>query len=181
MKHGEPGRADQSGQLEREAFTEAETHFRKALGIATEIGDRWLSATAQKNLGIVQHKLGRSERGLRGLQGSLALFRDLGETLGEGNALGTLGTVHHDLGNIETAAALWLVAHDLLAAHGAPAQEEVARHLRRLKRSRKRLERLLTVLPLRGAELVKSATGQAYGYFGRLGDAEALRKLWEAL
>lgn len=168
--------------LERGEFKEAEPHFKRALAIADEISDRWLETTARKNLGLTRHKLGRSEWGLRQLQGPLTLFRDLGETLGEGNALSALGSVHHDLGNVERAA-LWLVAHDLLLAHGAPAQAEVARHLRRLKRSRKRLEQLLTVLPLRGDELVRSAPGQAYGYFGHLAERspEALRELWEAL
>lgn len=169
--------------LNREAFKEAEAHFRRAIAIADEIGDRWLAAAARKNLGLTRHKLGRSEQGLRQLQGALEVFRDLGETLGEGAALSALGSVQHDLGNVDTAAALWLVAHDLLSAHGAPAQAEVARHLHRLKRSRKRLEHLLKTLPLRGDELVRSATGQAYGYFGRLaeGSPEALRELWEAL
>lgn len=107
------------------------------------------------------------------------MFRDLRETLGEGASLSALGSVHHDLGNLESAAALWLVAHDLLSPHGSPAQEEVARHLRRLKRSRKRLGQLLKMLPLRGDELVRSATGQAYGYFERFGERllEALREL----
>ncbi len=169
--------------LNCEELKGAEAHFRSALAIATEIGDRWLEATAQKNLGLTLHKLGRSEWGLRTLREALAALRGLGETLGEGAALSTLGSVHHDLGNVESAAALWLVAHDLLAPHGLPAQEEVARHLRRLKRSRKRLEQLLHVLPVRGDELVRSATGQAYGYFGRSGERspEAFRELWEAL
>lgn len=41
--------------LTREEFKKAEAHFRSALAIADEIGDRWIAATAQKNLGLVHH------------------------------------------------------------------------------------------------------------------------------
>ena len=78
-------------------------YFKKALGIAHEIGDRRGEGNALGNLGNAYEALGDARRAIGYHEECLKLHREIGDRRGEGQSLGNLGNAYADLGDARRA------------------------------------------------------------------------------
>lgn len=84
-------------------YGQAAEHFRSALDLAHEAGDRGLAASALAALGTVSTRRRDYDRAHDQCARSLALFRELGDRGGEARCLTDLGIVHERQGRYEEA------------------------------------------------------------------------------
>jgi hypothetical protein len=73
-------------------------HFRTALALFTEAGDRAGAATTHVNLARQHERAGRHHEALRPDRQALALFRAAGDRAGEARALNNVGCMRTLLG-----------------------------------------------------------------------------------
>ena len=77
------------------------------------------------NLGVVYMKLGRLREALEHQEESLKLYRELGDSYGQAEALRDLGDVLLANGNLQEAQASWQEALHLCEAMRIPETEEI--------------------------------------------------------
>jgi len=88
---------------ERGDLEGAEEHYKSALAIAREIGDRLGQANALGGLGLVYYRRGELEKAEEHHKKALEIYREIGNRLGEAQALGNLGLVYDLRGELEKA------------------------------------------------------------------------------
>jgi hypothetical protein len=99
--------------------------FRAALGVLTDLGDRFGEALLLQGLGELEPD---PEKGRALLEASLRLWREL-RMLCAARALDRLGLVHAAAGDQEAAEASWRQALAIFEAVGAPEAAAVADRL----------------------------------------------------
>ena len=84
-------------------FDAALTHYREALRICQERGDRVHAGLMLNSIGVTLHRLGQPGEALLTLQDALDHHKKTGERTLAGHALATRGDCHFDLGQFEQA------------------------------------------------------------------------------
>jgi len=95
------------GQALRDAgrSAEARVHFKKALALNRELGDRRAEGKALNSLGSLHSSQGRMDEAKADYDGALAIHREVGNRSGEGYVLGNLGSLHLSRGQGDEAKA----------------------------------------------------------------------------
>ncbi|MEV0675882.1 tetratricopeptide repeat protein [Actinosynnema sp. NPDC050436] len=88
-----------------EEHDEAVEHYRWALDLAGEIGERWSWAVVNSYLSDAYRALGKYDVALDGFDKSVTVLRELGDRQAESCALDRIGEVHRNMGNLRSTVA----------------------------------------------------------------------------
>jgi tetratricopeptide (TPR) repeat protein len=112
------------------ANVEAIEMYDHALGIARESGDKQLTATLLGNLAILMRTVGaKPDVEHAYLEEALAIFRSLGDTVGETNAMSSLASYYKAEGNLELAKATYQEIVDRCQSESIPVFDSVLFHM----------------------------------------------------
>jgi tetratricopeptide (TPR) repeat protein len=87
------------------------------------------------SVAYIHHRLGDRHQAIACYQQTRDLYREVGESEGEAEALTHLGDIHHDSGDVDAARDAWRQALDILSRLGHPGAEEVRVKLTPTERS----------------------------------------------
>jgi tetratricopeptide (TPR) repeat protein len=104
--------------------------LRRALNLATGIGNKEQEAAAIGNLGSIYRTRGELDRAEDMYKRFLELATELGSKDGQAKANGNLGSLYQQKGDTSRACAYWVKARDLFREIGSPELEECQKLLR---------------------------------------------------
>ena len=97
----------------KENYSEARAYAAKSLPILRKIGDRKSEGYATEQLGKIHLRLGEFEKALELARTSLAISRDLGDTLNVARQMALIGDIYKGQGRDDIACKWWLEGFDL--------------------------------------------------------------------